>query len=127
MRKLVVAGSLVLVVVVAASAFGLRSGPGSARAERRRGLTPFQKRLLSGTASNFLERTAPDAARALGGQRLPRRLRSVPTIAKSYARNRGCNVNVNQVCENLTDPDLPDAGRRRARRRSRRTPRTAGH
>src|SRR3954451_18197280 len=106
MRRLVLAGSLVVAIVVAATALGIRSGPPPAKARDRAGLTPMQQRLLSGTASTFLDQLA--AKQQLGAAAPLSEYR--PTSETGCPRNRGANVRVNQECENLSDPDLAGRG-----------------
>src|SRR4051812_37832484 len=105
MRRLVLAG-LVLLGVIVASAIGVRSGPPPARAGSTSHLTPLQQRLLSGAASTFLDERA--AKQALGAAEALDDF--TPTSATGCPVNRGSDVRVNQECLNLTDPDLSGRG-----------------
>jgi hypothetical protein len=69
-------------------------------------LNPLQKRLLSGLASNDLQTAGAGAQAApslgTGGY--------TPTTFDGCPRNHGSNVQVNQNCQNPTDPDLHGRG-----------------
>src|SRR3954451_13353075 len=106
MRRLALAGSIVLAVALAATALGVRSGPDRARAQSRPQLTPMQQRLVSGTASAFLDGLA--AKQQLGAAAALDDFQ--PTSATGCPVNRGTDVRVNQECENLSDPDLAGRG-----------------
>jgi hypothetical protein len=105
MRRLVLAVMALGVLCVGVVAAGGGSGE-PAEAARLNALTPLQKRLLSGTALQALEqRSAARAAPALQA------LATVgPTREDGCPENRGSNVQVNQDCQNLTDPDLAGRG-----------------
>jgi hypothetical protein len=104
MRRLVLAvtaaGVLGTGVVVAVGGAGAPAEAAPANA-----LTPLQKRLLSGTAQRALEQPsslmAPELQALSGVGR---------TNEDGCPDNRGSNVQVNQDCQNLTDPDLAGRG-----------------
>src|SRR3954453_18270197 len=106
MRRLALAGSVLLVAVLAATAFGIRSGPSTARAGARPQLTPMQQRLPSGAAATLLDQQG--AKGALGAAEQLDEF--TPTAVTGCPQNRGNNVRVNQECLNLTDPDLSGRG-----------------
>jgi hypothetical protein len=106
MRRFAVAGLMLLVVVGATAALGARSGPQPAGAKERFGLNRMQQRLLSGTASTFLDKTA--AAKQRRGA--AKRAAETPASATGCPVNHGADVRVNQECQNLSDPDLPGRG-----------------
>src|SRR5688572_16108252 len=105
MRRLVLAVMALGVLSAGVLAAGGGSG-GRAEAARENAFTVLQKRLLSGTALLALEQ--PSAARA--APELQTLAAVGPTREDGCPDNRGSNVQVNQDCQNLTDPDLAGRG-----------------
>ena len=104
MRRLVPLVALGALCAGVALAAGGGSGGQGAEAARAHALTPLQQRLLSGTAKEALERSAAARQHALAAPSLAR------TTATGCRDDRGRNVQVNQECQNLTDPDLAGRG-----------------
>jgi hypothetical protein len=104
MRRLVVAVLALGVFLAGVVAAGAGSGE-PAEAASPKAFTPLQQRLLSGTAQRALEQ--PSAAAAP-------ELQALATVGRTHEdgcpENRGSNVQVNQDCQNLTDPDLAGRG-----------------
>ena len=112
MRRFLLVAVAVLAATAATTGFAGRSSRSSARAQRSSVLTPLQKRLLSGAASEaVLPGSAPSAAAK--ARRAPARQRQVgggSSSADGCPVARGSNVRTNQDCLNLTDPDLQGRG-----------------
>jgi hypothetical protein len=104
-RRLLAAGVVSALLVVALLAERSAQTTATAAKSRTAGLTPLQQRLVSGTASAKLDEQTQSAA-----------LRSPGTPVPGGANDRGCpadrgsNVRVNQDCQNLTDGDLSGRG-----------------
>jgi hypothetical protein len=107
MRPLVVAAFTLVAVVGAAAALAGRSRDAAAVAAPTKGLSVIQQRLLSGTASRAL-----DAQSSVRAGEDAQRLQSPagPAAVTGCPVDRGANVQVNQECQNLTDPDLAGRG-----------------
>jgi hypothetical protein len=111
LRSAVVVGTVTVGLLMSSGA----PGAGAARAMRYDELTPMQKRLLSGFASNEVDlaRGVATTSRASG---TPARLPAgrvpfyAPTAATGCAYAFGGNVNTDQDCQNVSDPDLQGRG-----------------
>jgi hypothetical protein len=103
MRRVVLVALLALLAGAAVAVAGLGSGRHTARAKPLAALEPMQRRLVSGFGRQALDRTLrPSLARRLRAERRA----AAPTAAAGCPADRGSNVQVNQNCQNLTDPDL---------------------
>ena len=123
MRRFALAAVALGAVGAVTAVAGFSTGNRAAEAARGPILTPFQQRLASGTLSRALNESSATAPAPLRAQQQA----NGPTTDTGCPVNRGANVRVNQDCQNLTDPDLQGAARRRTRPRSRRTRTTPAH
>ena len=105
MRRLVLAVFGLGVLCAGVALAGAGSGQQAAEAARGRALTPLQQRLASGSTLRALEQQSAAARTSPQLQAL-----ATHTNATGCPENRGSNVQVNQDCQNLTDPDLAGRG-----------------
>src|SRR5947208_296363 len=107
MRRFILAGFALAILVAATTALAGRGSHDSAKAAPKTQLKPIQRRLMSGSASMTLDQGARPSrfagrAPASGGYR--------PTADRGCPRSHGNNVRVNQECQTLSDPDLAGRG-----------------
>ena len=106
MRRFVLAAIALGALGVGGALGAVGSGEQAAEAARAPGLTPMQQRLASGAVR--------DAVQERRTARVSPQLQALahigPMDLTGCPANRGSNVQVNQDCQNLTDPDLAGRG-----------------
>jgi hypothetical protein len=111
MRRWVLAAVVLGALGTVSAVAGVGGGDRAARAARGPTLTPFQNRLLSGAALRALEQPKPATVAPLRQPDQQQQQQGIgPTNATGCPNNRGPNIQVNQDCQNLTDPDLAGRG-----------------
>jgi hypothetical protein len=106
MRRYILAGLALAVLVAATTALAGRGTHNAASAAPKGHLKPIQQRLLSGSASMTLDQTAPRKPAGRAGRASDYQ----QTSDLGCPTNHGSNIRVNQECENLSDPDLAGRG-----------------
>jgi hypothetical protein len=111
MRRAVWAGLVLAGVALAVTAaFAAQAGRGTAKAARGPGLTPLQRRLLSGAAAEALGYSGRPAAKSRVHDMRSAAAAIGPAAQTGCPVDHGNNIRVNEDCQNLTDPDLAGRG-----------------
>jgi hypothetical protein len=106
MRRFVLAAIALGAFGVGGALGAVGSGGQAAEAARAPGLTPLQQRLASGAVRDAMQ----DRTAARVSPQLQALAQIGPTDLTGCPANRGSNVQVNQDCQNVSDPDLAGRG-----------------
>ena len=106
MRRFVLAAIALGALGVGGALGAVGSGEQAAEAARAPGLTPMQQRLASGAVRDAVQ----ERRTARVSPQLQALAQIGPTDLTGCPANRGSNVQVNQDCQNVSDPDLAGRG-----------------